>query len=162
MYAMQNDIEQALTYYNNAYLLYQSLNSAAELVKVCARLGDLYVKQGKKETADRFYTKILAYKSDLLSSPVVQLRNNNYNHITMANYFLHFALYDSLIQYYQEQMPHIIRYNLAADKAYENIGLAHEQKGDFDKAIIYIQRTLKYAQKNMKRKEPRWQNIILI
>ena len=52
MYAEEGDIEQSISYYKNAYLMYQKLHKPLDLIKTCTRLGELYLQMGKKEEAD--------------------------------------------------------------------------------------------------------------
>jgi len=152
MYAIKKDFEQAISYYINAYLLYKQLDTPTELVKVCSRIGDLYMMIGKREEADRYYGKILSYIPDLPASPREQLRLNSYNHLAVSNYFLHFGLHDSLVNYYEYHLPKIIEYDLAADKAYENLGYAYKGEGFYDKAVLYFNKALTYAKQKYSNK----------
>jgi CHAT domain-containing protein len=150
MYASRNDIEPAITYYINAYLVYQKLQKASDIVKVCIRLGDLYVQKDNIEEADRFYAKINLWREKLPQSPILQKRLKSYNHLTLSNYFLHFKQTDSLLNYYKNNLPYIIQYDLAIDKAYENIALALEQQKAYKSTIANLQKALDYTQQKYK------------
>lgn len=152
MYSSKNDIEPAITYYLNAYWMYKKLKRAADIVKICTRLGGLYLQKNNITEADKYYAKIEQWQHQLPNSPIIQKRTHSYNHLTISNYFLHFRKIDSLLNYYEKELPNIIKYDLAVDKAYENIALALEQQKNYKKAIHYWHKALEQAQKKYQHK----------
>ncbi|WP_264790453.1 CHAT domain-containing protein [Aureispira anguillae] len=155
MYAENHDIEQGIIYYSNAFILYQELNNYAELIKLCTRIGELYQQKEENTAADLYFSKIPTYIPLLPKNPLIQKRENSFEHLAIAYYYQHFNLHDSIIAYYQNNIAYIKKHHLATDKAYLNIGTAYETKGDYSQAKFYYQKALyltlqKYGQKGTK------------
>ena len=152
MYAEQGDVVQGISYYKNSFTMYRHLNRPSELIKLCTRIGDLYLRKEKREDADLYYSKIPSYIPYMPKNPITQLRENNFEHMAMARYYLHFSLNDSLLQYYQQQLPYIKKHQLAVDKAYINIGNAHEAKKNYQLAEDFYQKALALEEEKYKHK----------
>lgn len=146
MYAENNDIEQGINYYNNAFIFYQHLNNYAALIKLCTRIGALYKKKEKDAEADLYFGKIPNYIPLLSEDPIVQHRQNNFKHIAIAYYYQHFNLHDSTLLYYHNNIAHILKHNLAIDKAYLNMGAAYEALGNYDQARKHYKKALAIIQ----------------
>lgn len=146
MYAENNDIEQAINYYTNAFLYYQQLKKYPELIKLCTRIGNLYKRKNKRLEADDYFGKIPYYIALLDSNPFIQKRENSFEHLAMAYYYEHFQQHDSILAYYQANMAYIEQYQLATDKAYLNMGMALEALGDYKQAKDYYLRALQLVQ----------------
>lgn len=142
MYAEKGDIEQGVMYYKNAFIFYNRLSKTKDLIKLCTRIGNMYDEKDKHNEADFYYGKIPAYVQQAPQSPVEQRRDNNFEHIAMAHYYLHFKQYDSLHLYYQQQLPFIKKHRLAIDKAYINIGAAYEATLKYQQAEVYYKKAL--------------------
>jgi CHAT domain-containing protein len=147
MYAEENDVGQGIAYYKNAYLFYERLNKPSDLVKLCMRLGDLYIQDEKEEESDVYYSRIPSYIPLMSKDPIVQRRENNFEHMAMAYYYLHFDLNDSILSYYNKNIAFIKKHNLAIDQAYINIGAAFEGQKNYSRAEEYYLKALEVEQK---------------
>lgn len=145
MYAENEDVEKGIVYYKNAFILYEKLEDYAELIKLCTRIGELYEKKEKRNEADLFFGKIPEYIPLLSKDPIIQLRENNFEHLSIAYYYNHFNFNDSILDYYHKNLAYIEQYQLGVDKAYLNIGSALEALGDYKEAKIYYLKALALA-----------------
>lgn len=145
MYSENEDVEQGIVYYKNAFILYEKLKNYAELIKLCTRIGGLYEKKEKRNEADLFFGKIPEYIPLLSKDPIIQLRENNFEHLSMAYYYNHFNFNDSILDYYDKNIGYIEQYQLGVDKAYLNIGSALEALGNYKNAKIYYLKALDLA-----------------
>jgi CHAT domain-containing protein/tetratricopeptide (TPR) repeat protein len=145
MYSENEDVEQGIVYYKNAFILYERLKNYAELIKLCTRIGTLYEKKEKRNESDLFFGKIPEYIPFLSKDPIIQLRENSFEHLSMAYYYNHFNFNDSILDYYNKNIAYIEQHQLGVDKAYINIGSALEALGKYKKAKIYYLKTLALA-----------------
>lgn len=145
MYSENEDVEQGIIYYKNAFIIYEKTRNYAELIKLCTRIGTLYEKKERKNEADLFFGKIPDYIPLLSKDPIIQLRENNFEHLSMAYYYNHFNFNDSILDYYDKNIAYIERHQLGVDKAYLNIGDAFEALGNYKKAKLYYLKALNLA-----------------
>lgn len=145
MYSENEDVEQGIVYYKNAFIIYEKIKNYAELIKLCTRIGELYEKKEKRNEADVFFGKIPAYIPLLSKDPIIQLRQNNFEHLSMAYYYNHFNFNDSILDYYNKNIAYIEQHQLGIDKAYLNIGHAYEALGNYKEAKIYYLKALNLA-----------------
>lgn len=145
MYSENDDVEQGIVYYKNAFIIYEKLKDYAELIKLCTRIGELYEKKEKRNEADLFFGKIPEYIPLLSKDPIIQLRENNFEHLSIAYYYDHFNFNDSILIYYNKNIAYIEQHQLGVDKAYLNIGSASEALGDYKKAKAYYLKALNIA-----------------
>lgn len=145
MYSENEDVEQGIVYYKNAFIIYEKIKNYAELIKLCTRIGELYEKKEKRNEADLFFGKIPEYIPLLSKDPLIQLRENNFEHLSMAYYYNHFNFNDSILDYYDKNIAYIEQHQLGVDKAYLNIGSAFEALGDYPKAKVYYLKALALA-----------------
>lgn len=155
IYGEKNDTEQSIAYFKSAFILYQNLKNYAELLKLCSRLGELCHQKELRKEADSYYSKIPYYVSLMSKNPVLQRRENIYEHVSMAAYYSNFNYNDSILLYYNTHLPYIRENNLDVDKAYINIGMAFEALDDYAKAEEFYKKALtiqkkKYGQSGIK------------
>jgi CHAT domain-containing protein len=152
MYSKKNDNEQAISYYENALLMYQQINKLSPLVKLCVNLGKLYKSKGDDSQADYYFKKIPGHIHFLSKDPVLQLRENNFEHIALSEFYAHFQLQDSILNYYNKNIDFIAKHKLALDKAYINIGNAFQEMGDYNKAEHFFCKALVLEEKKFMHK----------
>lgn len=145
MYSENDDIEQGIIYYKNAFIIYEKLNDFGALIKLCTRIGELYEKKEKSNEADLYFGKIPEYIPLLSKDPILQLRENNFEHLSMAYYYNHFNFNDSILDYYKKNIAYIKKHQLGVDKAYLNIGNAFEALGNYIEAKKYYLKALQLA-----------------
>jgi CHAT domain-containing protein/tetratricopeptide (TPR) repeat protein len=145
MYSENEDVEQGIVYYKNAFIIYEKIKNYAALIKLCTRIGTLYEKKEKRNEADLFFGKIPEYIPLLSKDPIIQLRENIFEHLSMAYYYNHFNFNDSILHYYDKNIAYIEQHQLGVDKAYLNIGDAFEALGNYKKAKIYYLKALNLA-----------------
>ncbi len=142
MYSKKNDNEQAISYYENAMIMYQKINILSPLLKLSVNLGKLYESNGDDTQSDYYFNKIPYLIQFLSKDPLLQLRENNFGHIALSEFYAHFDLQDSILNYYNKNIGFIAKHKLALDKAYINIANAFQVKGNYDKAEHFFAKAL--------------------
>lgn len=161
LYMDNGALEQSIGYYKTSLEWYQQLGTYGELLKLCMRLGNLHHRLGNYAKAKFYFSSLKLYWPKLPSSPVWQQRNNTFQHLAKAYYYQYFEYHDSLLVYYDKELPYLKKNELAVDKAYINIGksaMALKQyaraQTAYEAALDYA--TQKYGQKGSKPAQLYW------
>ncbi|MGH1335073.1 MAG: CHAT domain-containing protein [Aureispira sp.] len=161
LYADNGALEQSIGYYQKALEWYKGLQNYGELLKLCMRLGQLQHRLGNYAQAKFYFSSLKLYWPKLPKSPVWQQRNNTFQHLAKAYYYQYFGYHDSLLVYYDQQLPYLKKHQLAVDKAYQNIGksaMALKQYKVANKAYLAALEytTQKYGHKGSKPAQLYW------
>ncbi len=155
LYADNGALEQSVGYYSQAFYWYKALENYGELIKLCTRLGDLQHRLKHFAQARFYYSNLQLYWPKLPKSPIWQRRNNTYIHLAKAYYYQYFEYHDSLLSYYDRELPYLKKNQLAVDKAYLNIGRAATALEQYPRAKEAYQAALKYTEQKYGQKGSR-------
>ena len=147
LYGENGALEQSIGYYKKALDWYKQLNNYGELLKLSTRLGQLYHQLGNYAQAKYYFASLKLYWMKIPSSPIWQKNNNTFQHLAKAYYYQYFGYHDSLLTYYNNQLPYLKKHQLAVSKAYQNIGQSAAALGRFDQANQAYQAALDYTTK---------------
>lgn len=147
MYKENNDLEPAITHYNNAILLEKKTQNYTPLLKLFVRLANLYEQSEQNKEAATCFQQLKYYLDLAPNHPKTQQSAHIFRHLSIFYYYQHFQEYDSILYYYNKHLPDIKQYQLGLNKAYLNIGWVHQKKGNYKEAEQAYQKALRLEQK---------------
>ncbi|MFK7797546.1 MAG: CHAT domain-containing protein [Aureispira sp.] len=152
LYADNGALEQSIGYYKKAFDWYEQLHNYGELLKLSMRLSKLLHRLKNYAQAKFYASSLKLYWPKVSSNPIWQKRNSIFQHIAVAYYYQYFGYHDSLLIYYDRQLPYIKKHQLGIDKAYQNIGKSATLLKQYSTAKEAYEFALKYTNQHYAQK----------
>ncbi|MDJ0877138.1 MAG: diguanylate cyclase [Halieaceae bacterium] len=140
-YRYFGDFEQAMSWQYKAYETALRADNTAILSAVINNLGDLYDNLGQPERSLDFYLKALALDGTQKGGLVVKSLN-------VGGQYLALGRYDEALRYYHQALAVNRKFDFAHHDAeiLQAIGTTHLRMGDAQRALDWLNRSLKSAE----------------
>ncbi len=125
-------------YFNKAYLLFKKMNDEAEMSNQLNNLGLVYFSWGKYNLAIEFLSRTLKYDLERGDSSALATSYNN-----IGKVYESWGYFDIAIEHYLKSMEYLDETDEARRSIrLSNIGTSYFEKGDFNKALSYLEQAL--------------------
>ena len=136
----QGEIKKAITYFENALGLFDSLKQQNALMQVIGNLGTCYLRIGDNEVSLQYYLKLL----DISKSNTNSAQEAN-AYLNLSAFYLRNRNYQKSLEYSLSSLSLFEKKNSKLDmaKASRNIGLSYHYLENYDKALSFFFRSMK-------------------
>lgn len=133
-FSMLNQADSSLYYYKEAIKLAKAIKSQELESTICCELSGYYTKLDRDKEA---------YEAMQIGLKDEEIMNSPAQYSISARYYENIGQIDSAIYYYSLLLP--IDSYLCKQEAYQGLGYAAQVKGEYEKALMYLNKYLDYT-----------------
>ena len=148
------DWEPALGYYQGSIPLFERLGADYALIQINKVIGDIHRKRDNMKEAQEAYLNCYKLSNKVGWNPKREQVEGYHSFPGVVQYFRFKEQPDSVLSYLLPKLRDIEAYQLDLSEAYKSLGYAYEQKGDMEKAELYMRKTLNYNKKRFNNHGP--------